>query len=36
VGRGSYANLPELTLAAVALGFIVPVAGILAFGKRAI
>jgi hypothetical protein len=36
VGRGSYANLPELTLAAVALGFIVPLAGILAFGKRAI
>ncbi len=35
VGRGSYANLPELVLAAVTLGFIVPVAGILIFGKRA-
>jgi hypothetical protein len=35
VGRGSYANLPALTIAAVAIGFIVPVAGILAFGKRA-
>jgi hypothetical protein len=35
VGRNSYANLPEFTLAAVSLGFIMPVAGILAF-KRAI
>jgi hypothetical protein len=35
VGRGSYANLAALTIAAVAIGFIVPVAGILAFGKRA-
>lgn len=35
VGRGSYANLPALTIAAVVIGFIVPVAGILAFGKRA-
>jgi len=33
VGRGSYANLPELILGAVAIGFIVPVAGILAFGS---
>ena len=35
VGRGSYANLAALTIAAVTIGFIVPVAGILAFGKRA-
>jgi BT1 family len=35
VGRGAYANLPALTIAAVMIGFIVPVAGILAFGKRA-
>jgi len=35
VGRGSYAELPALTIAAVAIGFIVPVAGIIAFGKRA-
>ena len=35
VGRGSYANLAALSIAAVTIGFIVPVAGILAFGKRA-
>ena len=35
VGRGSYANLAALTIAAVAIGFVVPVSGILAFGKRA-
>jgi MFS family permease len=35
VGRGSYAELPALTIAAVAIGFVVPVAGIIAFGKRA-
>jgi hypothetical protein len=35
VGRGSYADLAALTIAAVTIGFIVPVAGILAFGKRA-
>jgi hypothetical protein len=35
VGRGAYVNLPALTIAAVTIGFIVPVAGILAFGKRA-
>jgi BT1 family len=35
VGRGSYADLPALTIAAVTIGFIVPVVGILAFGKRA-
>jgi hypothetical protein len=36
VGRGSYANLPALTIAAVTIGFIVPLAGIIAFGKRAV
>lgn len=35
VDRGSYANLAALTIAAVTIGFVVPVAGILAFGKRA-
>ncbi|MCJ7597192.1 MAG: hypothetical protein MUO41_00920, partial [Methyloceanibacter sp.] len=35
VGRGSYANLPALTIAAVTIGFVVPVAGIIAFGRRA-
>ena len=35
IDRGSYANLAALTIAAVAIGFVVPVAGILAFGKRA-
>lgn len=35
IDRGSYANLAALTIAAVTIGFIVPVAGILAFGKRA-
>jgi BT1 family len=35
VGRGSYANLAALTIAAVTIGFVVPVVGILAFGKRA-
>ncbi|MGH6736684.1 MAG: hypothetical protein ACRECX_11485 [Methyloceanibacter sp.] len=35
VGRGSYADLPALTIMAVLIGFVVPVAGILAFGKRA-
>jgi hypothetical protein len=35
VDRGSYADLAALTIAAVTIGFIVPVAGILAFGKRA-
>ena len=35
VGRGAYANLPALTIAAIVIGFVVPVAGILAFGKRA-
>ena len=35
IGRGSYANLAALTIAAVTIGFVVPVAGILAFGRRA-
>lgn len=35
VDRGAYANLAALTIAAVTIGFVVPVAGILAFGKRA-
>jgi hypothetical protein len=35
IDRGSYANLAALTIVAVTTGFIVPVAGILAFGKRA-
>ena len=35
VDRGSYDNLAALTIAAIAIGFVVPLAGILAFGKRA-
>jgi hypothetical protein len=35
VDRGSYANLAELAIVAVTIGFVVPLAGILAFGKRA-
>jgi BT1 family len=35
VDRGAYANLAALTIAAVTISFVVPVAGILAFGKRA-
>jgi hypothetical protein len=35
IDRGSYGSLAALTIAAVTIGFIVPVAGILAFGKRA-
>jgi hypothetical protein len=35
VGRGAYAELPALIVVAVTIGFIVPVAGIIAFGKRA-
>jgi hypothetical protein len=35
IDRGSYASLAALTIVAVTIGFIVPVAGILAFGKRA-
>jgi hypothetical protein len=35
VDRGSYETLAALTIAAIVIGFIVPVAGILTFGKRA-
>jgi hypothetical protein len=35
VDRGSYENLAALVAAALLIGFVVPVAGILAFGKRA-
>jgi len=35
VGRGAYAELPALIIVAVTIGFIVPVVGIIAFGKRA-
>ncbi len=35
VDRGSYADLPALVAAALVIGFVVPVAGILAFGRRA-
>jgi hypothetical protein len=35
VDRGSYANLPSLVVAVLVIGFVVPVAGVLAFGKRA-
>lgn len=35
VDRGSYADLAALTTAAVIIGFVVPVVGIIAFGKRA-
>jgi hypothetical protein len=35
VDRGSYGDLAALTIAAVIIGFVVPVAGIVAFGKRA-
>jgi hypothetical protein len=35
VDRGSYADLAALVTTAVVIGFVVPLAGILAFGKRA-
>ncbi len=35
VDRGSYGDLAALAIVAVTIGFIVPVAGILAFGRRA-
>ena len=35
VDRGSYVNLPSLVAAVLVIGFVVPVAGVLAFGKRA-
>jgi hypothetical protein len=35
VDRGSYEHLPALVAAALVIGFILPVTGVLAFGKRA-
>jgi MFS family permease len=35
VDRGAYANLPALVAAALVIGFVVPVAAVVAFGKRA-
>jgi len=35
VDRGAYGHLPELTIAAIVIGFVVPLTGILAFGRRA-
>ena len=35
VDRGTYGQLPELVIAAVTIGFVVPLVGILAFGRRA-
>ena len=35
VDRGSYENLPVLVGAVLLIGFVVPVAGVLAFGRRA-
>ncbi len=35
VDRGAYEHLPELVATALLIGFVVPVTGILAFGKRA-
>jgi hypothetical protein len=34
VGRGEYANLPMLVVVAIIVGFVVPVAAIVAFGRR--
>ncbi len=34
VGRGSYENLPYIMIWAIAIGFFVPLAAILAFGRR--
>jgi hypothetical protein len=34
VARGDYASLPYLMIAAIAIGFIVPIATILAVGRR--
>jgi BT1 family len=34
VGRGSYENLPHIMIWAIGLGFFVPLAAILAFGRR--
>ena len=35
VDRSAYGHLPELVIAAVTIGFVVPLVGILAFGRRA-
>jgi hypothetical protein len=35
VDRGAYGHLPELVITAVTIGFVVPLVGILAFGRRA-
>ena len=35
VDRGAYGHQPEPVIAAVTIGFVVPLAGILAFGRRA-
>ena len=35
VDRGSYQNLPALTAAVLIIGFVVPVFGVIAFGRRA-
>jgi hypothetical protein len=35
VDRGAYEHLPALVATALLIGFVVPVTGILAFGKRA-
>jgi hypothetical protein len=34
VGRGSYENLPALMMWVVAIGFVMPLAAIFAFGRR--
>jgi hypothetical protein len=34
VDRGSYANLPALTVVAMAIGFLLPVLAIALFGRR--
>jgi hypothetical protein len=34
VGRGSYENLPVLMMWVVAIGFVMPLAAIFAFGRR--
>jgi hypothetical protein len=34
VDRGSYANLPTLTVVAMAIGFLLPVVAIALFGRR--
>ena len=35
VDRGAYENLPALVAASLVIGFVVPVTGVLAFGRRA-